>query len=242
MQKTCPRCSVNLTLNLDSVSTPWIFARCFQCHQTNLVKSLDKINNEKINIEKISHEASPIPQMTSHYFQLSPSLLQELAASELPPLPKISARKVNTKIGFRMPKFNGPTLSNGGIVGLSLIGIGAGLLLARTQVQSEIPVRALASSVLSRHAETAQASHDTLEVHAAAALPRASQVEVVAARAILRSGPGLNYSKIGLVDGSQKLNLKSEQEGWVQIEVQALNPNDAASAWIRQDLVRKIGG
>jgi hypothetical protein len=137
MQKTCPRCGVTLCLEIESVQTTWIFSKCFQCKQTNLVRALERIEL------KSRAQAPMLPQPE---VELSSSLIEQMNAAELSSTPR-----TQSTLNFLRTS----STSNAAIIGFSLIGIGAGIALAQKHFNHNGTLAA------------ASASKDRLEIHAA---------------------------------------------------------------------------
>ena len=235
MQKICPRCGVGLSFNAESVQTPWIFARCYQCHQTNLIRYADQI---------------PVDQSSAQHQTLS---TPDVFLSE-------TLREKNSKpLPAYMPKTRKPRFPIRGAITLavlSVIGIGGGILAANSQAKIQLiqltdnipnllnhAPKLLASLTPTSFATPPQRAPASVQVPAVTAvtLPVAppiqrEQIEVIATQALLRSGPGTGFKKLGFAAAHLKLLVMSQQDNWIQVELPKQN-----TAWIRQDLVKKAG-
>jgi hypothetical protein len=74
----------------------------------------------------------------------------------------------------------------------------------------------------------------------AAKAPVEKRVEVSASSAILRSGPGTQYRKVGMARAELKLLVRGAYEDWIEVETPEDFKKGLKAAWIRKDLVKPI--
>ncbi|HUP55851.1 MAG TPA: hypothetical protein VM598_00250 [Bdellovibrionota bacterium] len=66
-------------------------------------------------------------------------------------------------------------------------------------------------------------------------------VQVAREGALLRSGPGQEYRKLGTLDLGARLLVRKWEKNWFQVELENLAPGTLGIGWIRGDLIIQAG-
>ncbi len=127
-------------------------------------------------------------------------------------------------------------------IGLALLPIaGAGAILFKSaQTSARLPAAlsattAQAPAPVAAQPVTVAATVPPVEViHVAAAAPARQLLRIKPTRAVLRSGPGTQFTPIGSAEHGQLVEWIGEREGWYHLSFPA-----ATEAWVRADLAEK---
>jgi hypothetical protein len=104
---------------------------------------------------------------------------------------------------------------------------------AQTPV-AESPARAPAASAAASIA--AASTRVASSSRAPAGASSEEKVEVLAASAVLRAGPGVHYNKVGTARAELQLLVKGSFDNWIEVRT----GNGSKTAWIRNDLVKPL--
>jgi hypothetical protein len=74
--------------------------------------------------------------------------------------------------------------------------------------------------------------------HSAPFARNALRAIVTAEAAVLRTGPGVEYRKIGRATTEMAFPVTGTQDGWIEIEIGKLSSGNVRTAWIRADLAK----
>jgi hypothetical protein len=251
MRRNCPHCGADQAVADEKLTAGWIFLKCHQCAMLsalqgkaalNLIRAADKPLRTKFKTNELSE---PLV-FGSHQESSQPTPV--LLEVEEPQRESLTFERVRDMIrSYAVPLV------------LALVCFASGAYLIRSArliregdwgflSQNSAPV---ASDVVAQSAsgemERAPASSDPQPPvaqaapppvqHPAPAAPASEEkVQVLAASAVLRAGPGMHYNKVGTARAELQFLVKGSFDNWIEVRT----GTGSKTAWIRSDLVKPL--